>query len=57
MQSLHDCMHIPHVPGGSNLLYDLNRFFKEWISHGAEMEPLRLSQAGSTKWMGQLPSL
>ena len=56
-QSSHDCVHILHAPHGSNFLHDLNCFFKEWVGHGAEIEPLCLSQAGSTEWMGQLPSL
>ena len=57
MQSLHDCVHIPRVPSGSNLLHNLNSFFEEWVSHGAKIEPLCLSQAGSTEWTGQLPGL
>ena len=57
MQSLHDYVHILHVPCGSDLLHDLNHFLKEQIGHGAEIEPLYLSQAGLTEWMGQLPSL
>ena len=51
------CMHILCVPRGSNFLHDLNRFFKEQVGHGAKIEPLCLSEAGSTEWMGQLPSL
>ena len=50
MQSSHDCMHIPHVPPGSDLLHDLNCFFEEQVGHGAEIKPLCLSQAGSTEW-------
>ena len=50
-------MHIPRVPRGSDFLHDLNRFFEEQISHGAEIEPLCLSEAGSTESTGQLPSL
>ena len=56
-QLSHDCMHILRVPHGSNFLHDLNRFLEEWVGNGTEIEPLRLSQAGLTKWMGQLPSL
>ena len=57
-------MDIPHAPRGSDFLHNLNHFFEEWISHGAEIEPLCLSEAGSTEWMeeasykpvdGQLP--
>ena len=57
MQLLHDCMHILCAPCGSSFLHDLNHFFKEWISHGAEIEPLCLSKAGLTEWTGQLPGL
>ena len=56
-QSLHDCMHIPHAPCGSDFFHDLNHLLEEQISHGAEIEPLCLSQAGLTEWTGQLPSL
>ena len=45
------------MPHGSDLLHDLNRFLKEWVGHGAEIEPLSLAQAGSTEWTGQLPGL
>ena len=57
MQSLHDCMHIPCVPHGSNFLPDLNHFLEKWVGHGTAIEPLHLSQAGLTKWTGQLPGL
>ena len=50
-------VHIPRAPPGSDVLHDLNRFFKEQVGHGAKIEPLCLSQAGLTEWMGQLPSL
>ena len=56
-QLSHDCVHIPRAPCGSNFFHDLNRFFKEQIGHGAEIEPLCLSKAGSTEWTGQLPGL
>ena len=57
MQLSHDCMHIPCGTRGSDFLHDLNHFFEERISHGAEIEPFCLSEAGSTEWMGQLPGL
>ena len=57
MQSLHDCMHIPCAPPGSDLLHNLNRFFEEQVGHGAKIKPLCLSQAGLTEWTGQLPGL
>ena len=50
-------MHIPHAPCGSDFLHNFNRPFEEQISHGAEIEPLHLPQAGLTEWMGQLPGL
>ena len=57
-QSSHDCVHIPCVPHGSDLLHELNHFLKEQIGHGAEIEPLHLSQAGlSTMILLSTPSL
>ena len=57
MQWLHDCMHILHAQHRNDFLHDLNHFLEEWIGHGTEIEPLHLSQAGLTEWMGQLPGL
>ena len=50
-------MHILDAPPGSDLFHDLNRVFEEWVGHGAKIEPLCLSKAGSTEWTGQLPGL
>ena len=57
MQLSHDCVHIPHMPRGSDFLHNFNHLLEERISHGTEIEPLCLSQAGSTEWVGQLPGL
>ena len=45
-------MHVLHAPRGSDFFHDFNRFLEERVSHGTEIEPLFLSQAGLTKWMG-----
>ena len=50
MQSSHDCVHIPCAPPRSDLLHDLNRFFEEWVGHGAKIEPLCLSEPCLTEW-------
>ena len=57
MQSLHDCMHVPHAPRRSDFFHDFNHLLEEQISHGTKIEPLCLSQAGLTEWTGQLPGL
>ena len=57
MQLSHDCMQVLCVPRESNFLHDFNCLLEEWISHGAEIEPLHVPQAGLTKWMGKLPGL
>ena len=57
MQSSHDCMHIPHAPHRSDLLHNFNHLLEEQISHGTKIEPLCLSQTGSTEGTGQLPGL
>ena len=45
-------MYILRAPHGGNFLHDLNHFLEEQVSHGTEIKPLCLSQAGLTKWMG-----
>ena len=57
IHSLHECVHIPHTQCGSDGLHHFYCFYEEMVHSGAQVKPLSPFQAGSTKWMRQLPSL